>query len=341
MSCLLWQSSCRSLPYREVASRELRLAEAVLLEAQKQEAPVYAPEKYLEAQLRIRNARILIRQEQFGNAKSLAEDAQDIGEQALEETRDENIRIRAQAERLLFRGREIWSRYEKGDEKEYALEALIEINSLLDDGYRYLEKGRHMSALEAAQASHQKLAALPEVIEKGKISFLEEEKKRATSMKTAEQIIKAAQGKAAVIIEDARKRVRKILLEAQVEAARTRMEEFERIYPSTYKVKKGETIFDIAGRREIFNDKFMWPLLYKANRDQIRDPKIVFPGQVLAIPRDLTFEEIIAARKQAEALPPYIPPYYAYNPEFYRRYLTIVPEVPAGKDAELSPAGQE
>jgi LysM repeat protein len=104
------------------------------------------------------------------------------------------------------------------------------------------------------------------------------------------------------------------------------MEEFEKIYPVTYKVKKGETLIDIAQRREIFNDKYMWPFIYKANRDQMRDPQLVYPGQVLSIPRDLSFEEIIEARKQAKASPPYIPPSNAYNPEFYRRYIMIVPE---------------
>jgi hypothetical protein len=58
----------------------------------------------------------------------------------------------------------------------------------------------------------------------------------------------------------------------------------------------------------------------------MRDPQVVFPGQVLSIPRDLSFEDIIEARRQAKAPPPYIPPSNAYNPEFYRRYLMIVPE---------------
>ena len=127
-------------------------------------------------------------------------------------------------------------------------------------------------------------------------------------------------------------------LNARVVAARARLEEFERMYPSTYKVKKGETLNDIAKRRDIFNDQFMWPLIYKANRDQIRDPKVVFPGQVLSIPRDLAFQDIIEARKQAEASPPYTPPQDAYNPEFYRRYILVIPEEVR---SEAQEAGQD
>ena len=55
--------------------------------------------------------------------------------------------------------------------------------------------------------------------------------------------------------------------------------------PSTYTVRRGETLPQIAGRVEIYNDASLWPLIYRANRDQIRDPKRLWPGQVLTIPR--------------------------------------------------------
>jgi LysM repeat protein len=55
--------------------------------------------------------------------------------------------------------------------------------------------------------------------------------------------------------------------------------------PSTYTVRRGETLPQIAGRTEIYNDESLWPLIYRANRDQIRDPKRLWPGQVLTIPR--------------------------------------------------------
>jgi len=96
---------------------------------------------------------------------------------------------------------------------------------------------------------------------------------------------------------------------------------FEKRFPSRYRVKRNETLASIARRREIFNDYFMWPLIYKANRDQIRDPDIIFPGQELVIPRDMTLEEIIEARKKAHAPAPDIVPRDAYSPELYRRYF--------------------
>lgn len=58
-----------------------------------------------------------------------------------------------------------------------------------------------------------------------------------------------------------------------------------RTQPASYTVRRGETLPQIAARAEIYNDSTLWPLIYRANRDQIRDPKRLWPGQVLSIPR--------------------------------------------------------
>jgi LysM repeat protein len=111
--------------------------------------------------------------------------------------------------------------------------------------------------------------------------------------------------------------------------------EFEQRYPSKYRVKKGETLVDIARRREIFNDPYLWPLIYKANRDQIRDPQVIFPGQQLTIPRDITREDMLEARTEAKTPPSYTPPRDAYGPDVYRKYF------PAGAGSSNSSADNQ
>jgi LysM repeat protein len=74
--------------------------------------------------------------------------------------------------------------------------------------------------------------------------------------------------------------------------------------PSIYAVKKGDNLPNIAARHDIYNDSFMWPLIYKANRDQIKDPKELYGGQELKIPRDVSLEDIIQARREAGAPEP-------------------------------------
>jgi hypothetical protein len=43
----------------------------------------------------------------------------------------------------------------------------------------------------------------------------------------------------------------------------------------------------------------LWPLLYQANRDQIKDPRQIFPGQTLSVRRDMTEKELEEARQKA------------------------------------------
>ena len=65
----------------------------------------------------------------------------------------------------------------------------------------------------------------------------------------------------------------------------------------SYTVRRGETLPQIAARTEIYNDSSLWPLIYRANRDQIRDPKQLWPGQVLKIPRHFSRDEALEAKR--------------------------------------------
>lgn len=69
--------------------------------------------------------------------------------------------------------------------------------------------------------------------------------------------------------------------------------------PTVYRVRAGETLWTIAAQEDIYGEALLWPLLYQANRDQIRDPRQVYPGQALNIPRELTKEEKATAREKA------------------------------------------
>ena len=51
-----------------------------------------------------------------------------------------------------------------------------------------------------------------------------------------------------------------------------------------YTVIKGDHLWGIADRETIYNDPYMWPRIYRANSDQVSDPDLIYPDQVLAIP---------------------------------------------------------
>ncbi len=56
--------------------------------------------------------------------------------------------------------------------------------------------------------------------------------------------------------------------------------------PSTHRVVKGECLWFIAGYDQIYGNPLQWPLIYKANMDKIKNPDLIYPGQVFIIPRD-------------------------------------------------------
>ena len=68
----------------------------------------------------------------------------------------------------------------------------------------------------------------------------------------------------------------------------------------SWTVVAGDHLWGIAGVWEVFNVPEKWPLLYKANLDQIEDADLIYPGQVLNIPRDSSLSEVEAAIQHAK-----------------------------------------
>lgn len=73
-------------------------------------------------------------------------------------------------------------------------------------------------------------------------------------------------------------------------------------YPTNHVVIKGESLWWIAEYKQVYGDPFQWPLIYKANRSQIKDPDLIFPDQNFVIPRspEVTDEMIKEAIKFAK-----------------------------------------
>jgi len=69
--------------------------------------------------------------------------------------------------------------------------------------------------------------------------------------------------------------------------------------PDNYTVVRGDSLWRISGKEMIYKNSLMWPLIYKANRDKIRDPDLIYSKQVFAIPRNYSQEEASTAVKRA------------------------------------------
>ncbi|MEW6507018.1 MAG: LysM peptidoglycan-binding domain-containing protein [Bacteroidota bacterium] len=57
-----------------------------------------------------------------------------------------------------------------------------------------------------------------------------------------------------------------------------------------YTVVRGDHLWGIAKKKEHYDNPFAWPMIYRANRDQIKNPDLIYPKQIFKIP-NLTEEE--------------------------------------------------
>lgn len=78
--------------------------------------------------------------------------------------------------------------------------------------------------------------------------------------------------------------------------------------PTTYTVEKCDDLWSISAKPQIYNDPWLWPLLWNANKDKIKNPNKISVGTVLMVPRSVSDADKAAARTQAKKFPKYMPP---------------------------------
>lgn len=66
--------------------------------------------------------------------------------------------------------------------------------------------------------------------------------------------------------------------------------------PDTYTVARGDYLWRIAKKQDIYGDPYAWNRIYTSNRDQIKDPNLIFVNQIFRIPRDVGPNEHLVVR---------------------------------------------
>lgn len=74
---------------------------------------------------------------------------------------------------------------------------------------------------------------------------------------------------------------------------------------TSHVVEKGECLWTISESGDVYSDPFQWPVIYRANRDQIKDPDLIYPNQEFEIPRNVSQDEIDSAVHEAKTRGPW------------------------------------
>jgi len=67
----------------------------------------------------------------------------------------------------------------------------------------------------------------------------------------------------------------------------------------SYTVARGDSLWGISARSDIYGNPYQWPLIYKANRNKIKDADLIYPGQQLDIERNASAADVDAAINHA------------------------------------------
>jgi len=100
----------------------------------------------------------------------------------------------------------------------------------------------------------------------------------------------------------ARKQAENALAQAESEKQRLGGEQTPAPMSSAgdYSVVKGDNLWNISAKPNIYNNPFEWPLIYKANSAKIKDADLIYPGQVLAINSNPSSADVDAAVRHAK-----------------------------------------
>jgi nucleoid-associated protein YgaU len=185
-----------------------------------------------------------------------------------------------------------------------------EAANLLKQAEEAYDKKDYTSAADLATKSKQYTAASKAIFD-AKAAAAAAEQEGAAWRDTdnligqAEQALKDGDtAKAIQLANEARRQAEEAMRQAQAEKARLAAEaaakEQAAAGPADYTVVRGDSLWRISGKSEIYGNPYQWPLIYKANRSQIKDADLIYPGQTLTIDRNASEADIEAAVRHAK-----------------------------------------
>jgi len=88
-------------------------------------------------------------------------------------------------------------------------------------------------------------------------------------------------------------------LDEKVKSLQTTLAGQVKLYTVGTWARNRDCLWNISKKKDIYANPWLWPKIWQGNRDQIKDPDVIHPGQKLKIPKgnELTSDEKAAAKK--------------------------------------------
>jgi nucleoid-associated protein YgaU len=164
-----------------------------------------------------------------------------------------------------------------------------DMGKLIDEAQAAYDAGDYARAIELARKAQEQGAIAEDqyYLEQAKLKL---DKLNAMSGLTAEQRDLLAQANAAYAAQQGREAYD---LASRLEAALAASS-------MSYTVVRGDNLWNIAGKSSVYGNPYQWPLIYKANSDQIKDADLIYPGQTFSIDRNPSAAAVDAAVNHAK-----------------------------------------
>lgn len=212
-------------------------------------AQMYASDKYMSAEEALNEATALMEKKKYKEAREKALDALKLSRDAHSSAIANKNAMNQSAEEMYEMALATLEAANQAGAYTYAEAQMLDAQRTLEEAKKAYLAGDYATAKQLAEAGLAKAQEVKRIAEQVK------------AQKDAEQS-------------------RRIAVEMADPGASPRP------YPTEHVVIKGETLWWIAEYKQIYDDPFQWPVIYKANRSQIKDPDLIFPDQRFVIPRE-------------------------------------------------------
>ncbi len=256
---------CVKPPIKEIADAEVALAAARSSGAER-----YLMEEYKDVEKKLGKARLMAEEQKYKIARGLALESANEAWRVKSQAERVKGKARKDAEKALAVTHKAICELEEKRAIKYDIEEYMAILNLFREVQKEYNEERYLQVIEKAGSITQRCNAL---------------------QKKAREI--DAQQKSEDLRFEKRKQLKKT--EGLVEEKKKKLEIIEHV------VQFGECLWKICQEAQVYNNPLIWPIVYKANRSQIRDPDLIYPGQRFIIPRELPEDQIDGASLDAKS----------------------------------------